>query len=190
MIVVGILLVATIGLLVYFLVIKLPATKTNTTAVDTPTPALPNTMQADSKYAATLKSYTETAGFGNARNSAIVIVGDFMVANGLSGDPKVLSDANLRSILTAADMPTASNLILRLVPATSMQMDINYKTAIGMYNSVGGFGSARNVAIVIVGNFMAANKITGNPQSFTDGQLYSVMMATSPVTAVAMLKGI
>ena len=55
----------------------------------------------------------------------------------------------------------------------SMQLDPNYNLIINNYNTDNGFGDDRNTAIVIVGNFMKENDIVGNPQVFTDTELYT-----------------
>ncbi len=65
-----------------------------------------------------------------------------------------------------------------------MQSYPNYSTTIGAYTKASGFGLARNTAIAIVGNYMAAKGITGSAQNFNDSQLYDIMTGASTAAGV------
>lgn len=61
----------------------------------------------------------------------------------------------------------------------TMKTDANYNNIIKAYTTSGGFGNNRNTANVIVGNFMSKNGIVGNPQGFTDSQIYAILVGNS-----------
>jgi hypothetical protein len=160
--------------------------------IDTNIPTGPNTMKSDPNYGTVIKAYTTTAGFGNNRNTAIVIVGNFMVANGLTGNPQTANDAQLYSILLAPDAATAYPLIAASIPSTSMRMDMQYNSVMKAYdpNNGGWPDGIRNTAIVIVGSFINANNIKGIAvQSYSNEQLYAILSATSINNAISMIKG-
>ena len=160
--------------------------------VDTNIPTGQNTMKSDPNYNAVIKAYTKANGFGNYRNTAIVIVTSFMIANGITGNPQITNDANLYSILLAPDDATAYPLIAASIPSTSMRMDMQYGSVMKAYdpNNGGWPDDIRNTAIVIVGSFINANNIKGIAvQSYSNGQLYAILSATSVNNAISMIKG-
>lgn len=174
------------------------ANQATTQAASTPNPVTTNiptgsnTMKSDPNYNAVIKAYTKANGLGDYRNTAIVIVGNFMVANGLTGNPQTTNDANLYSILLAPDAATAYTLIAAAIPSTSMRMDMQYSAIMKAYdpNNGGWPDGTRNTAIVIVGGFINANNIKGIAvQSYSNGQLYAILSSTSVNNAINMIKG-
>ncbi len=161
---------------------------TEEAAISTVSPGS-NTMKADINYSKIMKAYSASNGFGSNRNTAIVIVGEFMAANKLPGSPMNIPDANLYLILSANDADSAFNELMKVIQTTSMQQDANYQYALKQYIPGKGFGDAvRNMAIVMTGNFMKENGISGDsPQSFSDEKLYNILMSNSPAKAKELI---
>jgi hypothetical protein len=66
-----------------------------------------------------------------------------------------------------------------------MRQDGNYGVVVNGYKADAGFGNERNTAIVIVGNFMGEQGISGiNPQAFDDAKLYRILTAASVAMAI------
>lgn len=141
-------------------------------------------MQMDGNYKLVTEHYTVTDGFGEHRNTAIVIVGNFMRENDISGNPQVFTDAELFNILTKKTTLIALLVINNIQSKTSMQLDGNYNEIIDKYSKTFGFKNNRNTAIVIVGNFMLEHKIDTNPQSFSDYKLYNILTSNTINSAI------
>jgi hypothetical protein len=137
------------------------------------------TMQQDSTYAIVVQAYNPSVGLGNRRNTAIVIVGNFMRLNGLTGDARSANDTQLLNILISSDIDAAKAAIAAAIPAIIMRQDANYQNVILSYNPRSGFDHNRKTAIAIMGKFMSAHNLNGSPTRFTDAQLYNILSATS-----------
>jgi hypothetical protein len=159
----------------------------------TPTKAInmqgATTMQQDPTYPIVLQAYNSSTGFGNHRNTAIVIVGNFMRLHGLTGNPQNANNAQMFNILMSPDVATAKASIAAAIPATTMRQDANYQNIMLSHNSRAGFGANRSTAIAIVGKFMNTNNLGGSPTRFTDGQLYNILSATSIPLAISAING-
>lgn len=80
-----------------------------------PVPIVIPSMRNDGNYNAVVSGYTSDAGFANEdmRNTAIVIVGNFMAEQQIGGvNPQAFSNAKLYSILAAASVDDAKRVIL------------------------------------------------------------------------------
>jgi hypothetical protein len=150
-------------------------------------PIISTSMRMDKNYPIIMPAYNPATGFGNHRNTAIVIVGNFMIANGLTGNPQIATDTQLYKILSAPTNNIATEIITSTIPATTMRQDANYQQIILSFNPSRGFGPNRNTAIVIVGKFISQHKININPDRYTDKQLYDILAAPSIHSAIGMI---
>ena len=76
-----------------------------------------------------------------------------------------------------------------LIAVPSMRGDGNYGLVVNKYKAENSFGSERNTAIVIVGNFMGEQKVGGNsPQAFDDAKLYRILTAVTVDDAIKAIK--
>lgn len=150
-------------------------------------PILSTSMHMDKNYPIIMSAYNSATGFGNHRNTAIVIVSNFMIANGLTGNPQIATDTQLYKILSAPTNDMATEIITSTIPATTMRQDPNYQQIILSFNPSRGFGPNRNTAIVIVGKFISQHKININPDRYTDKQLYDILTAPSIHSAIGMI---
>lgn len=146
-----------------------------------------NSMHMDINYPIIIPAYNPATGFGNHRNTAIVIVGNFMVTNGLTGNPQIATDTQLYNILSAHNDDIAKEIIAATIPATTMRQDANYRTIILLFNNSRGFGPNRNTAITIVSKFISENQLNINPARYTDKQLYDILTAPSIHSALSMI---
>lgn len=153
-----------------------------------------SSMRNDPNYNLITERYDTINGFGDNRNTAIVIVGNFMKEhNIISYNPQTFTDAELYNILTKQSTLMAllmiNNLLTvnnstQLIVFNNMQLDPNYKIIIDKYHKTFGFKANRNTAIVIVSNFMKKNSITQDVQSFTDKKLYQILTSDSNESAI------
>lgn len=141
-------------------------------------------MQLDPNYKLIIDNYNTDNGFGDDRNTAIVIVGNFMKENDIEGNPQVFTDTELYTILTKQTTLIALLVINTILFKTPMQLDGNYNDIINKYSNTFGFKGDRNTAITIVGNFMREQSIDINPQSFSDNKLYNILTTSSIKSAV------
>lgn len=76
-----------------------------------------------------------------------------------------------------------------LIAVPSMRGDGNYGLVVNKYKAENSFGSERNTAIVIVGNFMGEQRIGGDsPQAFDDAKLYRILTAATVDDAIKVIK--
>ena len=144
-------------------------------------------MQLDPNYNLIIGNYNTDNGFGDDRNTAIVIVGNFMKENDIVGNPQVFTDTELYTILTKKTTLIALLVINAILFKTPMQLDGNYDAIIDKYSKTFGFKGERNTAIVIVGNFMREQSIDINPQSFSDNKLYNILTTSSIESAINVI---
>ena len=71
-------------------------------------------MRKDINYNSVVNSYKLDTGFGDNRNTAIVIVGNFMGEQQVGGgvSPQAFNDAKLYRILTAATVDAAKQAVV------------------------------------------------------------------------------
>lgn len=141
-------------------------------------------MQLDPNYNLIINNYNTDNGFGDDRNTAIVIVGNFMKENDIVGNPQVFTDTELYTILTKKTTLIALLVINTILFKPQMQLDGNYDASINKYSKTFGFKGDRNTAITIVGNFMREQSIDVNPQSFSDNKLYNILTTDSTKSAI------
>lgn len=86
------------------------------------------------------------------------------------------------------DCPAATNAV-----ATTMQSDANYTKVITQFQTYGTFITSdgdqmNNIAIVIVGDFLKANNLSGYSLYTNPANLYMIMTAPSTQAAISLVK--
>lgn len=156
---------------------------TGTPTVGTPAP-VPVTRMAQVKTVVVANKWKSLFGF-------LLVVGLVVVffLTVIPGAPihKLIWPSPIKIIVPPNDPTQPPVSVLIAVP--SMRGDGNYGLVVNKYKAENSFGSERNTAIVIVGNFMGEQKVGGDsPQAFDDAKLYRILTAASVDDAIKAIK--
>lgn len=117
----------------------------------------------------------------------VVVVFFFTVIPGAPIHKLIWPSATVKFLVPPNDSTQPPVSVLIAVP--SMRGDGNYGLVVNKYKAENSFGNERNTAIVIVGNFMAEQKVGGDsPQAFDDAKLYRILTAASVDDAIKAIK--
>ncbi len=147
-------------------------------------------MATDPNYLNVINAFTPNPpSLNTEKNTAIVIVSNFMKANNISWNAVGYSDLQLYKILITRNTSNAIALInfynspTTLTTSTSMSKNSNYTNVINSYSTT----FLRDNAISIVNEFMTINNILGNSNVLNNFQLYTILTITNFHYAISLL---